>query len=138
MRLSPQEQAILRAAVDRILPADGDPGAWDAGAGEYLARQLAGDLLSLGDLLLSGLAALDAEATARFGQGFAALDPERQDALLRDVEAGRVRAPWSVAPERFFTFLVRTTAEGFYGDPEQGGNQDRVSWAMTGFERDPK
>lgn len=42
MRLTPQEQAVLRAAVDRILPADDYPGAWDAGALEYLGRQLDG------------------------------------------------------------------------------------------------
>src|SRR6185295_11513359 len=113
----PRQTGILRAAVDRILPPDEDPGAWDAGAGEYLACLLAGDLLPLRELVLAGLDALDAEAAARFGPGFAALDPERQDGLLRDVEKGVVRAEWSVPPERFFDLLVRTTAEGFYSDP---------------------
>jgi len=30
--------------------------------------------------------------------------------------------------------LVNTTAEGYYSDPEQGGNRGRASWVMTGFE----
>jgi hypothetical protein len=84
----------------------------------------------------AGLAALDAEARTRSGFDFAALSPEAQDALLRDLETGEVRGEWPVPPDQFFAFLVRTTAEGFYSDPAQGGNRDCVSWAMTGFERD--
>jgi Gluconate 2-dehydrogenase subunit 3 len=136
MRFSPQEQAVLRAVVDRILPADGDPGAWDAGAEEYLGRLLDGDLLAMRAIVEGGLAALDAEAQARSGAGFAVMSTEAQDALLRDVESGAVRAEWTVSPAHFFALLVRTTAEGFYSDPAQGGNRNAVSWAMTGFERD--
>lgn len=138
MRLGPREEEILRAAIDRILPADEHPGAWEAGAAEYLTRQLEGDLLPLREVVLSGLAALDAEAASRFGSGFAELSAESRDALLRDVERGVVRAAWTVSPERFFDVLVRTTAEGFYGDPGQGGNRGQVSWAMTGFDREPE
>lgn len=137
MRFTPQERAVLRAVVDRILPADGDPGAWDAGAEEYLGRQLDGDLLAMRAIVQGGLAALDAEARTRSGAGFEALAPEAQDALLRDVESGGVRAEWTVSPRSFFVLLVRTTAEGFYSDPAQGGNRNGVSWAMTGFDRDP-
>jgi len=136
MRWTPPEQATLRAAVDRILPADDFPGAWEAGALEYLERQLDGDLLEMREVVHGGLLGLDAEAVARLGVGFAALPPEDQDALLRDVERGVVRTAWSVAPGRFFELLARTTAEGFYADPAQGGNRDRVSWVMTGFERE--
>jgi hypothetical protein len=134
MRLTPPEEAALRAAVDRILPADDFPGAWEAGAGSYLERQLDGSLLGMLEDVRNGLRALDAEAAARFGMAFAAAPAADQDGLLRDVEAGTVRTEWSVAPERFFDLLVRTTAEGFYADPAQGGNRDRVSWVMTGFE----
>jgi hypothetical protein len=134
MRFTPQEEAALRAAVDRILPADDFPGAWEAGAKGYLERQLDGPLLGLLEDVRQGLRALDAEAAARFGVAFAAASAADQDGLLRDVEAGTVRTEWRVAPERFFDLLVRTTAEGFYADPAQGGNRDRVSWAMTGFE----
>jgi hypothetical protein len=136
MEWTPKEEAILRAAVDRILPADDFPGAWEAGAREYLERQLDGPLQGMREVVRSGLLSLDAEAVARFGSAFAALPTEAQDALLRDVEKSAVRTEWSVAPERFFGLLVRTTAEGFYADPAQGGNRDRVSWVMTGFERD--
>jgi hypothetical protein len=134
MRWTPAEQAILRAAIDRIVPADDFPGAWEAGALEYLDRQLEGDLLGMLEVVRNGLKCLDAEAGSRFGAGFAEASTEEQDALLRDVEKGDVHAAWCVAPERFFELLARTTAEGFYADPAQGGNRDRVSWVMTGFE----
>jgi hypothetical protein len=136
MPLTPREEAVLRAAVERLLPADDFPGAWEAGAREYLERQLEGDLAGARGLVEQGLAALDAEAIARSGSGFAALDDGGRDALLRDVEQGSVRTPWSVPPQQFFDLLARTTAEGFYADPGQGGNRDRVSWRMTGFERE--
>jgi hypothetical protein len=137
MAFTPQELAILRAAVDRILPPDDFPGAWEAGAAEYLERQLDRDLLAMREIVQAGLAALDAEARTRSGAGFEALSPEARDTLLRDVESGAVRAEWTVSPRSFFALLVRTTAEGFYSDPAQGGNRNCISWTMTGFERDP-
>jgi hypothetical protein len=30
--------------------------------------------------------------------------------------------------------LVNTTAEGYYSEPQQGGNRRGISWVMTGFE----
>src|SRR5688500_4221933 len=136
MRFTPQEQSALRAVVDRLIPRDGDPGAWDAGAEAYISRLLDGDL-SMREIVRGGLAGLDAEAHARSGGALAALAPVAQDALLRDVEEGAVRAAWPTPPAPFFALLVRTTAEGYYADPAQGGNRGGVSWIMTGFDRDP-
>ena len=138
MRFTPQEQIALRAVVDRLLPPDQDPGAWDAGAEEYLARQLDGDLHQMRESVTSGLAALDAEARVRWGSVFASLTADAQDDLLHDIEKGAVRAAWPTAPAAFIALLVRTTAEGFYSDPAQGGNRGGVSWIMTGFDRDPR
>ena len=124
MELSAPERAVLRAVVERILPRDEDPGALDAGAEAYLDRQLDGDLRASRDLIRAGLASLDTTARGRSGAGFAALPAREQDALLREIETSE-----------FFLLLVRTTAEGFYSDPAQGGNRDAVSWRMTGFAR---
>lgn len=126
MKFTEQERAVLRAVVERILPADEDPGAWDAGAEDYLQRQLGGALAAMSEPVKAGLAALDAEAQRRSAMPFAALPTEAQDVVLRAIETSD-----------FFLLLVRTTAEGFYSDPAQGGNRDAVSWRMTGFERDP-
>jgi choline dehydrogenase-like flavoprotein len=44
MRLTGEQQQTLRAAVDRIIPPDDYPGAWQSGVGDYLARQFEGNL----------------------------------------------------------------------------------------------
>jgi hypothetical protein len=134
MKLTQQQQQTLRAAVDRIIPADDYPGAWQAGVGDYLERQFEKDLRPVLDDYRIGLTALEAESLARFQLSFSLLAVEDQDTLLGRIEAGDVLAEWAVAPRSFFNLLVNTTAEGFYSEPEQGGNRNRVSWAMTGFE----
>jgi hypothetical protein len=134
MRLTGEQQQTLRAAVDRIIPPDDYPGAWQSGVGDYLARQFEGDLHPVLDDYCAGLTALEAESIALFHKCFASLSDNERDTVLRHVEAGEVLTVWNVVPQVFFRLLVRTTAEGFYSDPEQGGNRNRVSWAMTGFE----
>ncbi len=125
----------LRAAIDRLIPPDDFPGAWEAGVGEYIRRQLAGDLRHLDLILREGLIALDQEARLLDGQPFAALGPEEQDAVLERVEQGELetRAVWTVAPREFFVLLVALTNEGYYGDPGNGGNRDEVAWRMVGY-----
>ena len=44
---SERQAATLRAMVDRLIPPDDFPGGWEAGVGDYLARQLSGDLRPL-------------------------------------------------------------------------------------------
>jgi gluconate 2-dehydrogenase gamma chain len=134
MRLTKQQQQTLRAAVDRIIPPDDYPGAWQAGVGDYLANQFQSDLRSVFEDYRAGLTGLEGEAVARFQQSFNLLSGEAQDTVLRHVEAGELLTVWEVEPGLFFNLLVKTTAEGFYSDPEQMGNRDRVSWIMTGFE----
>lgn len=130
--LSPAHEPILRAAVDRIIPPDDAPGASDAGVLDYIARKVETNAEVAADLA-AGLDALDAEATARFGRGFVALHVLEQDDVLRFAESGRVLADWSVDAASFFARLVESTAEGFYGDPGNGGNRDEVAWKMCGF-----
>ena len=135
MRITEQQQQTLRAAVDRIIPPDDYPGAWEAGVGEYLVRQFARELRPAFDDYCKGLTALDAEALARFQQSFSQLAEEDQDHVLRLVETGEVVTTWDVPPSIFFNLLVRWTAEGFYSEPEHGGNRNAASWAMVGFEK---
>ena len=113
----------MRAAVDRIIPPDDYPGAWQSGVGDYLERQFESDLRPVLDDYCDGLTALEAESVARFQQSFALLSDEEQDTVLRHIEAAEVLTAWDVAPRLFFNLLVNTTAEGFYSNPEQGGNR---------------
>ncbi len=124
----------LRAAINRIIPADDFSGAWDAGAGDYIRRQLTGDLHHLAPLLDAGLASLDAEARSVADRSFVDLPLDGQDRLLADVERGGVSTAWPVSPQDFFAMLVRLTSEGYYGDPGNGGNREAVSWRMVGYD----
>ena len=131
--LSPAQLATLHSLMDRIIPPDEDPGAWEAGVGDYLARQFERDLRDYVEQYRAGLDALEAEAQSSAHQGFAALPPAEQDALLRRIEAGDVVHPWPIDPARFFQAVVQHVAEGYYSDPGNGGNRDGAAWRMIGF-----
>lgn len=134
--LTEAERETLRALVDRLIPADDFPGGWDAGVGDYLDRQFATDLQPWVETYRVGLDALDAESREVAGMQFAQLTPSAQDDLLRRVERGEVQADWSVDPAEFFRAAAHHAAEGYYGDPDNGGNRDGMSWRMIGFEVD--
>ena len=119
------DQETLRAVVDCLIPADDFPGAYDAGVCDYLERLLHTDLAGEAEFFRAGIEAIDTEALARFDQPFAKLTVNEQTSTLAAIE--------SAAP-RFFEMLVCTTAEGYYSEPQQGGNRGAVSWVMTGFE----
>lgn len=132
-KLAPNQTRTLRAAVDRIIPPDDFPGGWEAGVGDFLQLLWTREPHFLAEAV-QGLDALDREARAQAGAAFADLSADAQDALLRRVEAGEVRADWPLPPAAFFALLVRQCMEGFYADPGNGGNKDGVSWRMVGFE----
>ena len=119
--------------MDRIIPPDEDPGAWDAGAGDYLLRQFGGDLHDSLDFYRAGLDALEAEAQATNHSSFSALSAEAQDALLHQIEAGQVTTVWPVDAALFFRTAIQHTTEGFYSDPGNGGNRNGVAWEMMAF-----
>ena len=125
--LTELQTETLRAAVDRIIPADDAPSGWEAGVGDYFAHLLSRE----GRFLFptrQGLDALDAEARATEGLPLAALTPDAQDGLLRRVESGDVRADWPVPAADFFRRLVSQAMEGYYADPGNGGNRGEAAW----------
>ncbi|HEX4296986.1 MAG TPA: gluconate 2-dehydrogenase subunit 3 family protein, partial [Devosia sp.] len=114
--LSPDEQALLRAVIDRLLPADEFPAASGFGADAYILAMLGGDAAPAREVIRYGLAELDR-------QGYRQLDAAGQDRMLKAAEG----EPW-------FTRLVDLTAEGTYADPGNGGNVDARSWRMLGYD----
>src|SRR5262245_34317467 len=124
----------LRAVVDCLIPPDDYPGAFEAGVCEFIAKLLETDLPEQRELFAAGLDGIDSEALSRFAKPFADLNSDQQVVTLEAVELGTVITPWHIAPDQFFEILVRTTAEGYYSDPEQGGNKGSISWVMTGFQ----
>ena len=124
----------LRASLDAIIPADDYPGAWEAGVGDYLSRQLQGDLAELLPAYRAWLDGLDAEAKAVFNADFASLSDDQRIKLLSNIENGQVSATWSLDPGAFFRQVIEHCAEGYYSDPGNGGNRDGMAWRMIGYE----
>ena len=133
MVLSASHLETLRAAMDRIVPADEHAGAWDAGCGEFL-NQLLEQGLADAALYRGGLDGLESEAQRASKTSFSALSPELQDDLLAAVEAGSIQTAWAVSPGAFFRTLVRNTMEGYYGNAANGGLREAETWKAIGFE----
>lgn len=129
--LTPHQVATLRAAVDRIVPADDYPSASELGVIGFLTNLMAVENLEA--IYTGGLDGLDQEAAAVGSSDFAGLTSQAQDALLQKVERGETKTGWTVAPEEFFELLARQTVEGYYADPANGGNRDGIAWDMVGF-----
>ena len=126
----------LRAVVDCLIPPDDFPGAYDAGVCDYLERIFQTDLAAQSEFFLTGIDGINAEALKRFNKPFATLTPDQKLSTLAAIESNQVTTPWPISPLLFFEMLVNITAEGYYSDPQQGGNRGNVSWVMTGFETD--
>ena len=128
------QQQTLRAVVDCLIPPDEFPGGYDAGVCDYLSRLFETDLATQLELYCTGLDAIETETRARFGTEFSSLTQDAQTATLKAIELGDVLTLWPISPKKFFNLLVTTAAEGYYSDPQQGGNREAISWEMTGFE----
>jgi gluconate 2-dehydrogenase gamma chain len=156
---TPEEVATMEAVVDRLVPADElSIGGKDAGCVVYLDRQLAGSyglssrLYTSGPFLpglptqgyqaeatpaqryRAGLAALNGwTRDNKGGKRFSDLTGEEQDAILTDMETGKLALPNKIGSKAFFNLMLSNTMEGFFADPIYGGNKDMASWKMLGF-----
>ena len=116
--LSPSQYATLEALVEALIPADErSPGAKEARVADYVDL-----LLSEGDATprqqwLEGLAALDAEARARFGAPFVGLAAPQVDVLLGEVSRNERSA--DTAPNLPGTPRSKTPLETFFGTAKQ-------------------
>ena len=81
----------------------------------------------------SGVAGLDRLSQSRFGKEFVDLSEQQQDALIGDMADGKAgRFDRNLTAESFFHNLRRHTAEGFFSDPQYGGNRGLVGWKLVG------
>jgi len=111
--LSSSQFATLEVLVEAIIPADDrSPGAKQARVAEYIDLLLSeiDPELALG--WLGGLAALDADATARFRQPFSRLRADQVDAILQAISRNE-RAPQTPL-ETFFVIAKQATIRGYY------------------------
>jgi gluconate 2-dehydrogenase gamma chain len=156
--LSAGELAFVAAAADRLIPADPTgPSASEAGVVTFIDRQLAGsygrgDRYYLGGPWETGTptqgyqsrlapaafyrtAIADIEehvGRASSGKAFRDLAPDEQDALLKELEDGKV-ALRRVEAKQFFAMFLQNVREGYFSDPVYGGNRDMAAWRMIGF-----
>ncbi len=129
------EWATLQAICARIVPQPaGRPAIPVAGLVDHKLQSGHGDgyrdarLPDLREAWRCGLKALDAEAARAHGRSFCRLEPEQQDALLRQAEAGKLSHPaWSGMPPHLFfkACLLRDIVQAYYAHP--------TAWSEIGF-----
>lgn len=134
--LSAQEWKTVEAMTARIVPSDdGSPGAREAGCVNFIDKALANEEAAARPVYAKGLRGVDAAAKAKHAKSFAELGPARQDALLAEIEDGKVEG-WTADAGKSTVFFetVRThTLLGFLSDPKYGGNRNFVGWKLTGY-----
>lgn len=147
--LSSSEFAVLKALVDRLIPADEvGPGAVAANVHVYIDSALGGDYSAALPAYKKNLAAVDAYARTSFGGHLADLSAVHQDAVVTALESGKVPGvvslvgvpipaiKFALLPEvqgTFFSVLLQHTHEGMFGDPMYGGNHDFIGWDLIGY-----
>jgi choline dehydrogenase-like flavoprotein len=124
----------LRSVIDRMVPVDDFPSGSQAGIGTFIQQIVKSDLASRAGEVAAGLANLDAEAALGWpGSTFSDLSEVDQDTLLNELALGKARTTWPTPPAAFIDLMANLCAQGFYGDPANGGNRDGVSWDMVGY-----
>ena len=121
--LSDQRAATLRAAVNRIIPADDFcPGGVEAGAYDFLVRHLTpgGYFPHLLTEYQDNLDTLEAVSRQMFSTPLPDLTDEQQDFVLIQFERDH---------NAFFRLFVEQTQEGFYTSPSA---YTMIGWRVTG------
>jgi gluconate 2-dehydrogenase gamma chain len=126
--LSDAHARTLAALCDQIIPADDFLSASQAGAVNYIDRQLARHYQKHQSAYREGLDAADEMSRERFGTGFADASADQRFHIAVAIEKGK---------RAFFDLVRQHTMEGYYGSPRHGGNRDAVSWRMLGLDEPP-
>jgi hypothetical protein len=120
--MTPAQRAIASALCDTIIPADRHgPGALAVRVPDFIDEWISAPYPGHDDdrrLVLEGLDWCETEARRRFQAGFAALSPDRREAICADVcHLPEARAEFRTAA-RFFQRFRDLTAGGYYTTPE--------------------
>ena len=130
------EASCVIAICEQIIPADKEPGATDAEVINYIDRELRHIYKQHQKLYRNGIAALQASCKQLKGELFEDLPFDEQTALLIDMEKSKLpKTNWRDAKQgAFFQTIRKHTIEGFYSNPQHGGNKDHVSFEMMRIE----
>lgn len=130
--LNAGQAAIVKAITLQIVPHDDSPGAEQAGVLFYIDGLLSGRFGRFyAERYESGFRLVDELSQKQFHHGFVALTFDQQLSILQALESGTGAG---AEGQRFFALILQHTMEGYYGDPEHGGNRGNESWKMIGFE----
>jgi len=123
------QAALLESVAEQMIPSDASPGGKAAGVVFYIDGVLAGPYGKFyRNHYEQGLPTIDAASQKHFGKGFVTVSAQQQTEVLKLLQAP------DAGENDFFGLLWRHVMEGYYGDPEHGGNRDGASWKMIGFE----
>ena len=133
MLFNEQELRTLAAFMDTLIPPDEYPGGWD-GAGNYLLNQIASNLKDEMPIYKEAVKVLKIVSNAEYQMDYYELNEQQRYRIIKELENGTIASPISGSPPAWITHAVRHTAEGYYANPENGGNPETLSWKMIGFE----
>jgi gluconate 2-dehydrogenase gamma chain len=133
--LTEAEWVTVEAITGRIIPADHEPGAIEAGCVNFIDKALAHEDAQARPLYALGIAGTEQVARRRFGRPFAKLAPSEQDEVLAALEQGGAPG-WPEGPVSsvvFFATVRAHTILGFLADPKYGGNRDFAGWKVARY-----
>lgn len=152
------EWLFILAACDQIIPAEAvGAGALAAGVPEFIDRQMNtpygnGGLWymhgpfhpdvppELGyqlkftpkEIFRVGIEDTNAYCQAHYQQRFDQLNAAQQLMVLTGLESGDI-ALAHIPAKTFFEYLLKSNKEGYFSDPQYGGNKNMIGWRMIGF-----
>lgn len=104
---TPPEYAAVDQLSELIIPADGTPGAKEAGVVEFIDF-MAANFTDIQQPFRTGLASLDALAKQKHGSAFVTLPEAQQTELLRGMAKGEAQ------DQAFFKLVRKYTVMGYY------------------------
>ena len=125
-----EQAATVESICEQIVPADDYPGARAAGVLYFIDRALAGSLRRFRRRYDEALELINQVSQKRSRRKFIELSVDGQIALLQALESGEAAGK---AGQEFFSMILRHTMQGYYGDPQMGGNRGGASWKMLNF-----
>jgi len=134
---SAKEARCVIALCEQIIPADKKfGGATDAEVIYFIDRQLTGFYKGHQNMYRDGLKALQSTCKKLNNKLFEDLDFKTQTEFLVNLEnAALPNEQWGKVKQGIFFRTVRKhSIEGFYSNPQHGGNKDYVSFEMMRIE----
>ena len=154
----PDEAAFVEALVDHMVPADElTPKGTALGLNIFIDRALAGSWgkgdrlymqgpwkpgvpsqgyqlpLTPAALYRAGIAATNKHCMKTYGKLFDQIGEAEREAVLRDLDAGKLVFEEGPPARVFFAIVYQTVMEGMFSDPIYGGNRNKAGWKMLGF-----